>query len=175
MQRPIVDRPVLPADYGVPESLEQLLPWSHVTERLERAMIYWVGTVRPNGRPHSSPIWGVWLDETLFFDGSPETRRGKNMSANPAVSIHIESGGAGKDVVVLEGDALQVRGSTLDPAFKRRLADQYAAKYLADCYQPEPDQWDAGGLYRLQLHTVIAWTTFNIDPTRWRFQGRASA
>ena len=169
MPQPIVDRPVFPADYGVPGADTGMLPYTHATERLKQALIYWVNTVRPNGRPHSSPIWAVWVDGTLYFDGSPETRRGRNIAANPAVAIHIESGGAGKDVLMLEGDAHALRGVDLPGELKERIAAEYAAKYAADDYSPKPDQWDTGGLYAVRVRTMIAWTTFNIDPTRWRF------
>ncbi len=169
MHEPTVDRPVFPTDYGVATDNAGLLPFSHAQERLERALVYWVSTVRPNRRPHTSPLWGVWLDNTLYFDGSPETRRGQNLAANPAVTIHLESGGEGKDVLVLEGNAYQQRGAELADELKQQIAAQYASKYSAEGYRPEPNQWDAGGLYAVRVHTIIAWTKFNTDSTRWRF------
>ena len=47
--------------YGVPEGEEDMLPWSHVEERMLGPRNYWVATVRPDGRPHAVPVWGVWL------------------------------------------------------------------------------------------------------------------
>jgi hypothetical protein len=161
---PTPGRPHLPRDYGVPTSGEGLLPWSHATERLERAVNYWVGTTRPDGRPHATPIWGVWLDGTLYFDGSPETRRGRNLAANPSVVVHLESG---SDVVILEGAAHQIAGP--DRLLALRLAEAYSAKYAALGYAPGPDTWNAGGLYAVRPHTAFAWTSFPQDMTRWRF------
>jgi hypothetical protein len=159
-----VGRPVLPKDYGVPEHSEGLLPWEHVTERLAAALHYWICTTRPDGRPHATPIWGVFFEGNVYFDGSPETRRGKNLAANPAITVHLESG---QDVVIVEGVVEQI--TPPDRAFAERLAATYAAKYGALGYSPAPETWDGGGLYRVTHRTVIAWTTFPGDMTRWRF------
>ena len=35
--------------------------------RLRAAMSYWIATTRPDGRPHAAPVWGVWLDDALWF------------------------------------------------------------------------------------------------------------
>lgn len=159
---PRVGRPVMPKDYGVPESEEGLLPWGHVTERLSAAMNYWIGTCRPDGRPHVSPIWGVWLDGVLFFDGSPDTRRGKNIASNPNITVNLESG---SDVVILEGVAEDI---TPDLELRTRLSQVYTAKYADSGYSPGPETWEQG-IYRVRPRRVLAWTTFPIDCTRWEF------
>jgi hypothetical protein len=160
-------RPYVP-EYGIPDTEEGMLPWSHVCERMEQALHYWISTVSPEGQPHATPVWGVWLDDALYkgfyFDGSPRTRRGSNLAANPAVAIHLESG---EDVVIFRGEAKQIDGR--DRNFSRCLAAAYAAKYKAKGYAPAPDTWDEGGLYVLRPHVVFAWTSFPQDATRWVF------
>src|SRR3712207_5164688 len=76
---PTPDRPFMPAGYGVPTTTEGMLPWSHVSERMASALNYWIGTTRPDGRPHAVPVWGAWVDETFYFEGGPDTRRGRNL------------------------------------------------------------------------------------------------
>lgn len=160
---PIAQRPHLPKDYGVPATIEGVLAWGHARERLERARNYWIATVRPDRRPHAVPLWGVWVDETLYFDGSPKTRRGRNIAANPAVAVHLESG---DDVVIVEGVAEEV--ATPDPSLAARIAAAYGGKYAPD-YQPKPDQWDGGGLYAVRPRVAFAWTHFPQDMTRFVF------
>jgi nitroimidazol reductase NimA-like FMN-containing flavoprotein (pyridoxamine 5'-phosphate oxidase superfamily) len=150
---PTASRPHIPG-YGVPESDEGLLPWSHVTARLEQARNYWVGTVDKDGQPHAVPVWGVWVDGALYFGGGPRTNR--NLQANPKVVVHLESG---DDVVIVEGVAEEF--TDLEPAVFARFADASAAKYN---YRPE----EAGG-YVLRPRVVYAWTKFPQDATRWRF------
>ncbi len=148
-------RPNIPG-YDVPENDEGMLPWSHVTERLERARNYWVGTVGANGQPHAVPVWGAWVDGGLYFGGGPRTMR--NIAANPAVVIHLESG---DDVVILEGVAEEVTNP--DPSFVARYADAVEAKYE---WRPE----EAGG-YVLRPRVAYAWSKFPGDATRFHFDG----
>jgi Pyridoxamine 5'-phosphate oxidase len=98
---PTASRPHIPG-YGIPKDKRGLLPWSHVVERVAKAQHYWICTVGPDGRPHATPVDGLWLDDQLFFGGSPQTRRNRNLAANPAVCVHLESG---MDVVILQGAA----------------------------------------------------------------------
>jgi nitroimidazol reductase NimA-like FMN-containing flavoprotein (pyridoxamine 5'-phosphate oxidase superfamily) len=163
-KEPKRDRPDIP-EYGIPETEEGVLPWSHVTERMEKAINYWIATTDPKGRPHATPVWGVWIDDSFFFDGSPQTRRGRNLAANPAVTVHLESG---SDVVILQGEAIQIQG--IQPDLAQRLAAAYAAKYKELGYAPEPNTWDEGGIYRVTLRKAFAWSQFPTDTTRWRFE-----
>ncbi len=154
-------RPALPEGYGVPASEKGMLPWSWATERLAGAHLYWVGTTRPDGRPHAVPIWGAWVDGAFYFEGSPETRRGRNLTANPAVAVHIERG---DDVVIVEGVAEEVVGP--DPTLAARIAGAFAAKYG---YRPDAASWNSGGLYAVRPRVAFAWSEFPKTTTRWRF------
>jgi hypothetical protein len=103
---------------------------------------------------------GLWLDNTLYFGGSPETRRNRNLVANPAVSVHLDGS---MDVVILYGDAhLQ----TPDRALAVQLANASAEKYG---YAAEPKQYEALGVHVFHPLTVIAWKQFPQDVTRWQF------
>jgi hypothetical protein len=157
---PAASRPRIPAVYGIPRHDKGLLSWSHVSDRLATAMHYWVSTVSPDGRPHATPVDGVWLDDQLFFGGDPQTRRSRNLAANPAVCIHLESG---SDVVILEGDA-PLR--TVDRALAIRLAEASTRKYG---YAPSPDDYAASGVHVFRPRVVFAWKQFPQDATRWRF------
>src|SRR5215216_4758602 len=157
-------RPVMPDGYGVPENDDGLMDWSWAVERLETAKNYWFSTTRPDGRPHAMPAWGAWLDDVLYFDGSPETRRMRNLAANPAISIHLESG---DEVVILEGESHPV--GKPDPALAEGLAAALAKKY-APTYAPGTDTWDEGGLYALRPKVAFGWSEFPRAVTRWKFE-----
>jgi nitroimidazol reductase NimA-like FMN-containing flavoprotein (pyridoxamine 5'-phosphate oxidase superfamily) len=161
---PKPSRPYIPG-YGVPKTEKGMLPWSHVVERMEKARNYWIGTTDPEGRPHATPVWGVWLDGRLYFDGGPTTRRVRNLLQNPSVVVHLESG---DEVVILQGEAREAKAP--ERALTERLSTAYCAKYAASGYAPTPDQWDAGGLYEMRPRQVFAWTKFPKDTTRWQFE-----
>ena len=160
----IISRPKIPAEYGIPKHNKGLLPWSHVTERMTQAMHYWVCTVGTDHRPHITPVDGLWLEDRLYFGGSPKTRRNRDLTANPAVSVHLDSS---EDVVILHGDAhLQ----TPDHELAVRLAKASTEKYG---YAPSPEDYQKMGVHIFRPRTVFAWKQFPKDATRWQFmQGK---
>lgn len=162
-----VSRPHMPREYGVPKDKKGLLPWSHVDERMLAAKHYWVSTVSPDGRPHATPVDGLWLDGQLYFGGSIETRRHRHLLANPAVCIHLEEA---LDVVILHGDVHELRAP--ESAVTMRLAEASTAKYG---YAPQPDDFGKGGVWVFRPRAVLAWKQFPKDATRWQFEDGDSA
>lgn len=164
---PAAGRPVVPEDYGIPDNDSDLLPWSHVEERMAAAKNYWIVTASPGGKPSVSPVWGAWVAGKLYFDGSPETRRSKNVRSNPQTAVHLESG---DDVLILEGETIIFQGAP-ERALAEQVAATYRAKYAQFGYNPSAEQWDQGGLYAFIPRKVIAWTKFPTDMTRWLLAG----
>jgi nitroimidazol reductase NimA-like FMN-containing flavoprotein (pyridoxamine 5'-phosphate oxidase superfamily) len=156
---------IVPEGYTLADREQRLLDWSHITTRMEEAKNYWVCTTRPDGRPHAMPTWAVWHDNRLYFDGSPETRRMRNIALNPHVAIHLEDG---TNAVIVEGICKPVDRPSAE--LGQQLAARYSAKYAADGYAPEPDSWNEGGLYTVEPNLALAWTEFGVDMTRWKIR-----
>lgn len=164
-RQPVRSRPLLPDGYGVPDNDDGMVTWSWALDQIDKAKNFWFCTTRPDGRPHSMPAWAVWVDDALYFDGSPETRRGRNLAKNAAISVHLESG---DQVVILEGDALEAGKPT--PELAQRLVAAFEAKYAeSHDYRPAADSWDNGGLWVLQPKVAFGWDAFPRGLTRWRF------
>jgi hypothetical protein len=163
MNEPRVSRPDIPEGYGVPKGLKGALPWSWAVERLESAPVYWVASVRPNGRPHLMPTWGAWVDGAFWMEGSPATRRMRNLTANPAAAVSIQRG---DDVVIVEGDADRV--IELDDELTQRLLTGFAKYKTTHGYEAEAESWRAG-IWRVTPRKVMAWSKFPKDTTRWTF------
>ncbi|HJS29582.1 MAG TPA: pyridoxamine 5'-phosphate oxidase family protein [Anaerolineales bacterium] len=160
---PAAGRPFTPGeDYGIPRSEKGLLPWAHVSERMAAARYYWISTVSPDARPHATPVDGVWLDDQLYFGGSPEARRNRNLAANPAVCVHLENG---IDVVILHGEAHRLNAT--EHALAVRLSEASFEKYG---YGPAPEDYEADldGSFVFRPRLVFAWKEFPKDVTRWR-------
>lgn len=157
---PKADRPHMPG-YGVPDNKKGMLDWSHVTERMTAAQNYWISTVSPEGHPHATPVWGLWVDNKLYFGGGPMTKRSRNLNENPAICIHLESG---SDVVILHGEARPM--TKPDPELITRLIDMSGEKYG---YRPKPEEYGGPGGFVFLPSVVLAWTQFPKDATRWRF------
>lgn len=153
------------------------IPWSRPHELLAVSMPKvetpcFLGTVRPDGRPHAAGIGAVWLDGDLYFTSGPGTRKSRDLAANPVCTISI--GLPGMDLV-LEGEAARVT----DPVTLERVAarfrdegwpatvegDAFTAPYSAPSAGPPP--WY---LYRFTFHTVFGVASEEPNgATRWRF------
>src|SRR5690349_13700670 len=116
------DRPGMPRGYGIATGEDGLLPWSYVEERMTQSHNYWISTVCPDGRPHAMPVWGVWVNGRLYFGTDRESRKARNLAANPAVVAHVESG---DETVIVEGTAREV----VDAAEVEAMDESYQAKY----------------------------------------------
>jgi len=103
--------------------------WAEALELLQKAEIFWLSTVRPDGRPHVTPLIAVWADEALQFCTGPTEQKARNLHGNQHVVLTTGCNliGEGLDVVV-EGDAVRQR----DDAKLQRIADAYVWKYGND-------------------------------------------
>ena len=155
-----VGLPHVPSMYGLKPRM-QYLPFSHAEARLTNSRNYWICTARPDGRPHSIPVWGFWVDGALFFGTARASRKARNLAPNPAVSIHLESG---DDVIILEGNAVEV-----DLTDKSRLPPLDAASRAK--YKMPLMATPEVVLYSVRPRVVLAWTENNFpnNATRWQF------
>lgn len=148
-------------------------PWAEAREQLEGAGKYWLSTVGPNGQPHVMPVFGVWLEDALYFTSGAATRKARNLAQNS----HCVITAAGKKLdLVVEGEAVKVH----DEAKLQLVAGLYSSKYgwrlkvrdgayLADYGAPSagPPPYE---LYELRPVTVFALGTEEpFGATRWRF------
>jgi general stress protein 26 len=157
---PVASRPRFPPEYAAARGRKGMLPWSHVGDRMRDAQHYWICTVSAEGRPDARPVDGVWLHDRLYFGGSPETRWHRNITANPAVCIHLENA---MDVVTLQGSA---RLEKIATALARELAQVSNAKYG---YGTKPEEYVEHGVLCFRPRLVLAWTNLGKDPTKWEF------
>jgi nitroimidazol reductase NimA-like FMN-containing flavoprotein (pyridoxamine 5'-phosphate oxidase superfamily) len=155
-------------------SSENVTPpaWAEARVRLEQAAVYWLTTVRPDGRPHVTPLVAVWLQEALYFTTGPDERKARNLALNPHCVITTGCNTLqGLDLVV-EGDARQVS----DEATLQRVAEQYASKYDPPFHFTVRDGAfvnNEGGMalvYKVAPATVFGFGKGELfSQTRWRF------
>lgn len=58
-------------------------PWQEVVAVLEHAEIFWISTVRADGRPHVAPLPAMWLNNALHFGTGLDEQKGRNVLRNP--------------------------------------------------------------------------------------------
>lgn len=152
------------------------LPWSRVREALKDLpgpeTPVFLGTVGPDGRPHSAGVGCVEYNGGVFFTSGPETRKSRNLAANPACTLSARLPGVD---LVMEGGAPRVT----EPALLAQVAALFrehgwpaeadgnaiTAPYSAQSAGPPP--WY---LYRCTVHTAVGVAlTAPHGATRWRF------
>ncbi|MFF3287373.1 pyridoxamine 5'-phosphate oxidase family protein [Streptomyces sp. NPDC003023] len=146
--------------------------WSAAAAQLRDAEVFWLTTVRPDGRPHVTPLIAVWHDDALHFCTGAGERKAKNLRENREVILTtgVPSLNEGTDVVV-EGEAVRV---TDEPTL-RALAEQYVAKYGPDwtfAVRGGVFVHDAGEalVFRVAPRTAFGFAKgTSFGQTRWRF------
>jgi pyridoxine/pyridoxamine 5'-phosphate oxidase len=132
----------------------------------------WLSTVSPDGKPHTTGVGALWLDDRFFFTIGPKTRKSRNLAQNPNCVVSVALGDL--DLVV-EGTAAKVT----DEAKLERLAEAFraqgwpatvkdgalTAEYSAPSAGPPP--WY---LYEMTPKTAFGVATKEpFGATRWRF------
>src|SRR5690348_1928818 len=95
------------------------LPWSRAHDILAADPppdgTIFLGTVRPDGTPHSAGTGTIWHDGDMYIVSGPETQKSRNLAANPACTLSVRLEGID---LVLEGDARRVT----DPLTLEKIA-----------------------------------------------------
>ena len=129
---------------------------AQILERLGHDIIVWIVSVRPDGRPHTVPVWFLWEDSGTLLMFSKPDQKIRNLRANPAVVIALDDTKGGNDVVLFEGTA-----ELLEDGSMASLTPTYVAKY-----QPLLDQfkWTPESMAAEYSQPI------RITPSRWLFR-----
>ena len=112
------------------------IPWEETRQALETAELFWLTTVRANGRPHVTPLVAVWHAGALYVTITDDGQKALNLRGNAHVILTTgcNTWKAGLTVVV-EGQGARIT----DPATLERVAAIWATK------------WE-GGVWTYQVH-----------------------
>jgi hypothetical protein len=99
--------------------------WEETRRVLETADLFWISTVRTDGRPHVTPLVAVWHDGALHLSAKDTAQQTANRRATPHVSLTTGSNQVLGLRVVVQGDA--VRSTEQEPL--ERFAAVWATKW----------------------------------------------
>ncbi len=154
-------RPNMP-NYGVmPDATGRMLTWDWVERQMHEARNYWICSVRADGRPHSVPVWGAWVDGVLYFGTDKKSVKARNIARDNRVVVHLDSG---DETVIIEGSIVEAQ---TPETLLNRISERYIEKYELD---PELD--DSGdSLLRLAPAKLMAWLErdYPATATYWLF------
>jgi hypothetical protein len=159
---PTASRPYMPG-YGIvgPDEGTGLLPWSWANERLTASHDYWLATVRPDGRPHVMPVWGVWQDGHIWFSSSGASRKTQNLAVNRRAAITTDNPA---QPVVVEGSVERRSDESAIASFTGWVNAKYGTDYSVDFFADN-------ACFRLRPVWAFGLTEgdFPGSPTRWVF------
>jgi general stress protein 26 len=146
-------------------------PWSDTAHVLEHAELYWLTTVRADGRPHVTPLIGVAQDGAVHFCTGLREQKARNLEHHSQVALTTGNNtwAQGLDVVV-EGTAVRVA----DRDALQLLADAYEAKYGSAWHFDVGDGAfgtgdDAAAVFRIEPSKVLAFAKEPHAQTTYRF------
>lgn len=102
--------------------------WGEAERRMAAAEIFWLSTVRPDGRLHVTPLIAAWHAGALYFTTGETEQKARNLAhdGHCALTTGGNSLTEGMDLI-LEGTARRVA----DPDELEAMIGAYEAKYGA--------------------------------------------
>jgi general stress protein 26 len=150
--------PVTKIDQRYSDPAAAAVGWEQTRGVLEAAELFWISTVRADGRPHVTPVVAVWAQDAVWFSTGAREQKFLNLRANPHVVM--TTGGnhwdQGVDVMV-EGKAVQVT----DNAVLERVARAFTSKW--------DGRWQfkaQGGAFRDPADGSGEAMVFSVTPTK---------
>jgi nitroimidazol reductase NimA-like FMN-containing flavoprotein (pyridoxamine 5'-phosphate oxidase superfamily) len=161
------DRPQLPKGY-IQTTPKGMLTWPAAKKILTESLYIWIATANEDGRPHLVQSWAVWVDDTVYFEGSDKTRWARNIAREPRISFGFQNG----DMAVY-GQATADIVHAPDLKLATKVAKAYTAKYGGKkfSYRPKPEQYTKSHVFRARPEKLIAFdvTKFNTSAARFTF------
>jgi general stress protein 26 len=146
------------------------VPWADVDHVLTTSEMFWLSTVRGDGRPHVTPLPAIWLEGVLYFCAGEKEQKTVNLTANPSCVLTTGTNQlhSGLDVIA-EGVAERVT----DHALLVRLAALWKSKLdwdyviVGDHFEPMPGQ--VGLVFGVAPAKVLSFGKDPYSQTRYRF------
>jgi nitroimidazol reductase NimA-like FMN-containing flavoprotein (pyridoxamine 5'-phosphate oxidase superfamily) len=162
----------LDAGFSSPEATPT--DWAEGRWHIDEAEVFWLSTVRPDGRPHVTPLLAVWHADAMYVCTGPGERKAKNLQQNPQCILTTGQNGLDGLDVVVEGQAVEVD----DAAELEQVTNAYESKYGTHFTAPEGTWFGLSDairarkvlLYRVTPTIVLGFARGEqFSQTRWRF------
>ena len=147
-------------------------PWAETVGVLERAELYWLTTVRRDGRPHVTPLIGLVEDETFHFCTGLDEQKARNLEHNDRVVVTTGNNTWAKGIdVVVEGTAVRIADDEHLQRLANALEDKYGEVWHFDVYDGMFRHSDGGGaaVFRVEPAKVLAFAKDPHGQTTYRF------
>lgn len=124
-----------------------------VAEFLAEAHIAALATVRPDGRPHVTPVWYEYDGREFIVNTFRDSQKYRNVSKKGFASLLIYTQGLPYKMVLVQGTART--GSPLDNVWRERVAGRYLGEAAGKAYAHDTAELDYASIHIRPLK----WTT----------------
>jgi nitroimidazol reductase NimA-like FMN-containing flavoprotein (pyridoxamine 5'-phosphate oxidase superfamily) len=167
--------PTTELDAGFSSEGARPTEWAEAHQHLEEAEVFWLSTVRPDGRPHVTPLLAAWRADAMYFCTGSDERKAKNLELNPHCILTTGRNTLDENLdVVVEGQVAKVS----DEAELEQVANTYESKYGTHLTAPEGTWFGLGDTIRRGEVLVCRVTPTTVlgfargeqfSQTRWHF------
>ncbi|HEU0213974.1 MAG TPA: pyridoxamine 5'-phosphate oxidase family protein [Jiangellaceae bacterium] len=146
-------------------------PWPDVRTALTGAELFWLSTVRVDGRPHVTPLIAVLVDDRLHFCTGVGEQKARNLEHDNRCTMTTGNNAWAQGLdIVTDGVAVRVT----EQARLQQIADTFEAKYGSDWHFDVKDgAFDGGGgpafVFEVRPSTVFAFAKDPHSQTRFDF------
>lgn len=159
------------AEFSEPGSTA--VPWTDVEQVLRESEMFWLSTVRRDGRPHVAPLPAMWLDGKLYFCTGAHEQKARNIESNPRCVLTTGSSSyrSGLDVVV-EGTVAQFGDEPTLTRLARMWRDKLDWAFeVVDGQFSDPGEDDhRASVFAMTPSKVLAFAKAPYSQTRYTFQ-----
>ena len=138
--------------------------WIEVASRLADAKNYWLHTTGLRGAPYAAPVWGVMVEEVLYFYTERSTVKARNLEHDSRVVVHLESGA---DVVIVHGRLVDLGRPSDKPSIVEAFDEKYFQPYERPFVPSSNPAFDV--LYSLEPARALMWSLPDTEAStrRW--------
>lgn len=129
---------------------------AHINRRLRAEPIIWLGSTRPDGRPHLVPVWFHWDGVRVLVFSLPNTQKVRNLRNNPCVTLALDAADQGYDIVRLDG-----RAALLDDPEICGTMQSFVEKYAGIARRWSVQEWAAKSSQTIEIRPtkLVSWMT----------------
>jgi nitroimidazol reductase NimA-like FMN-containing flavoprotein (pyridoxamine 5'-phosphate oxidase superfamily) len=105
---------------------------------LQQKLVARLSSIRPDGYPHTTPLWYVWDSEALWFEiGAGERPRQhlRNLLSNPKLCVMIDRDARPEQGGVFDAQGVLIRGTvelSTDEMLQEEVSRTVLRRYLGD-------------------------------------------
>ena len=133
------------------------LSQQEISDLLSEPHLTHLATVRPDGRPHLTPIWYVETDGKAFVMANANSVKFRNVRHNPKVSLSIATDQRPYKYVVLEGEGRIVDENLYQVI--ERICIKYDGPERGRAYAQELVAAGEVRVLEVQVNRVLSWSS----------------